>query len=141
MKKFIEMRGADGGPWRRICALPALWVGLCYGETALEAAWQLTKDWTFEDVSELRNAVPREGLNATIKGQTVQALSKQVLGIARQGLIARNRLNPDGFDEAHFLAPLEEVAARGTTPAEQMLTQYNSVWEGSIEPVFLEYAY
>ncbi len=141
MKKFIEMRGADGGPWRRICALPAFWVGLSYDETALEAAWQLTRDWTFEEVDHLRNAVPKEGLAARIKGQSVQALSKEVLGIARQGLIARNRLSPDGFDETHFLAPLEEVAARGTTPAEQMLTQYNSVWEGSIEPVFLEYAY
>lgn len=141
MKKFIEMRGADGGPWRRICALPAFWVGLCYDETALEAAWQLTKDWSCEDVTELRNAVPKEGLQARIKGKTVQEMSKQVLGIARAGLIARNNLNPDGFDEAHFLAPLEEVAARGTTSAEQMITKFNSVWEGSIEPVFSEYAY
>lgn len=141
MKKFIEMRGADGGPWRRICALPAFWVGLCYDDAALEAAWQLTKDWSFEEVVALRNAVPAEGLQARIKGKTVQEMSKQVLGIAREGLIARNNLNPEGFDEAHFLAPLEEVAARGTTSAEQMVTKFNSVWEGSIEPVFSEYAY
>jgi glutamate--cysteine ligase len=141
MKKFIEMRGADGGPWRRICALPAFWVGLCYDDAALEAAWQLTKDWSFEEVVALRNAVPAEGLQARIKGKTVQEMSKQVLGIAREGLIARNNLNPEGFDEAHFLAPLEEVAARGTTSAEQMITKFNSVWEGSIEPVFSEYAY
>lgn len=141
MKKFIEMRGADGGPWRRICALPAFWVGLCYDEDALDEAWQLTSDWSFEDVVELRNAVPKDGLKAKIKGSSVQEISKQVLGIARQGLISRNRLNAEGFDEAHFLAPLEEVAARGTTPAEQMLTQYHSNWGSSIEPIFLEYAY
>lgn len=141
LKKFIEMRGADGGPWRRICALPAFWVGLCYDESALEAAWQLTKDWTFEDVVELRNAVPKDGFKAAIKGQSMHCLAKEVLGIARQGLISRARLNDDGFDEAHFLAPLEEVAARGTTSAEQMLLQYQSNWAGSIEPAFLEYAY
>ncbi|MDZ7823626.1 MAG: glutamate--cysteine ligase [Ahrensia sp.] len=141
LKKFIEMRGADGGPWRRICALPAFWVGLCYDDTALESAWQLTKDWSFDDVNALRNAVPKEGLNAKIKGRSVLDVAKDVLAISRAGLTSRAKLNSEGFDEAHFLAPLEEVAARGSTSAEQMLTKYHSVWEGSVEPVFLEYAY
>ena len=141
LKKFIEMRGADGGPWRRICALPALWVGLCYDETSLEAAWQLTKNWTVHDVNALRDDVPKQGLKSVVKGQKVQDLAQEVLAIAHNGLKTRNRLNPDGFDEAHFLAPLEEIAARGTTSAEQMLTKYNSIWEGKIDPIFLEYAY
>ncbi|MEL6817182.1 MAG: glutamate--cysteine ligase [Pseudomonadota bacterium] len=141
LKKFIEMRGADGGPWRRICALPAFWVGLLYAETALDSADQLTKDWSFEDVVSLRNAVPRDGLGALMKGQSVRDISYEVLGIARQGLIDRKKPNAEGFDEAHFLAPLEETVARGTTSAEQMLTLYNSVWEGDIDRVFLEHAY
>ncbi len=141
LKKFIEMRGADGGPWRKICALPAFWVGLLYDERALEAAHLLTANWTFEDVVALREAVPREGLRATIRGQSLRDIGYDVLGISRAGLKSRARRNADGFDEAHFLAPLEEIIARGTTAAEKMVTEYNSVWGGSIEPVFLEYAY
>ena len=141
LKKFIEMRGADGGPWRRICALPAFWVGLTYDAAALDAADALTRDWSLEDVVALRDTVPTEGLNASIRGQSVREIGYEVLSIARAGLQARGRLNPEGFDEAHFLAPLEEIVARGSTAAEQMITEYNSVWTGSIEPVFMEYAY
>lgn len=141
LKKFIEMRGADGGPWRRICALPALWVGLLYDEDALEAADALTRDWSYEDVIALRDAVPSEGLEARIQRRTACAVGYDVLAIARAGLQSRARLNSEGFDETHFLAPLEEIVARGSTAAEVMVTEYHSVWGGSIEPVFLEYAY
>ncbi|MEN0000039.1 MAG: glutamate--cysteine ligase [Pseudomonadota bacterium] len=141
LKRFIEMRGADGGPWRRICALPAFWVGLLYDESALDAADQLTKGWSFEDVVALRDAVPSQGLKALVGSTAVRDIAYQVLDIARGGLIARKKLNADGFDEAHFLAPLEETVARGTTSAEQMLTSFNSVWEGDIDRLFLEHAY
>ena len=141
IKKFMEMRGADGGPWRKICALPALWVGLLYDEAALEKADALTRDWSFEDVVAARDSVPRDGLKAKVGNRTMREIGYDVLGIAREGLLARAKLNADGFDEAHFLAPLEEIVARGTTAAEQMVTEYHSVWGGSIEPVFLEYAY
>lgn len=141
MKKFIEMRGADGGPWRRICALPAFWVGLLYDDEALDTAHAYTKAWSYEDVVALRDAVPTEGLNASIGGDAFHKIARDVLGFARTGLKNRNRLNPDGFDECHFLAPLEEITARGSTAAEQLLVRYNSVWEGDIDRVFLEQAY
>ena len=56
LKSFLEMRGADGGRWSRICALPALWVGLLYDDQALDAAWDLVKHWTIERA---REAAPR----------------------------------------------------------------------------------
>lgn len=141
LKRFIEMRGADGGPWRRICALPALWVGLLYDEAALGEALELTRDWSFDEVNALRDATPREGLNATIKGQSLRDIGRTVLGISRRGLINRACLNSEGNDESHFLAPLEESIARGTTLAEEMLALYHGRWDGSIEPVFRDYAY
>jgi glutamate--cysteine ligase len=141
LKKFIEMRGADGGPWRRICALPAFWVGLLYDAQTLGDAHAYTAGWRFEEVVALRDSVPREGLNAKIAGVSLHQVARDVLGLSRQGLKNRARLNPDGFDEAHFLAPLEEIAARGTTAAEQLLTRYHSVWESDIDRVFLEQAY
>ncbi len=141
LKKFLEMRGADGGPWRRICALPAFWVGLLYDDTALTDAEALTADWTFEDVIAMRNAVPAKGLQADIKGRSVLEVSREVVGISKAGLKARNRLNGEGQDESIFLQPLEEVLAKKATMAEDMLALFNGRWNGSVEPVFEEYQY
>jgi len=141
MKRFLEMRGADGGPWRRICALPAFWVGLLYDDEALGQAEALTRDWSLEEVEAMRNAVPVEGLDTVFRNRTLKDVAREVLETSRLGLANRNRLNSEGFDETGFLAPLEEAVARGTTSAQEMLRAFNTRWGGSIEPVFLEYAY
>jgi glutamate--cysteine ligase len=141
LKRFLEMRGADGGPWRRICALPAFWVGLLYDDGALSEAEAMTRDWTFEDVRAMRNAVPVEGISAVFRDRTLREIARDVLAVSRAGLKRRERTNRDGFDETHFLATLDEVVARGTTSAEEMLDAYHTRWGGSIEPVFMEYAY
>ena len=141
LKRFLEMRGADGGPWRRICALPAFWVGLLYDAAALDAAEALTRDWTYEDVRAMRDAVPVKGLAAEVAGQDLREVARDVLAISRLGLANRKRLNRDGYDETDYLAPLEEIVARGTTTAQEMVKAYHTRWGGSIDPVFLEYAY
>ena len=141
LKRFLEMRGADGGPWRRICALPAFWVGLLYDDAALDAAETLTADWSHAEVVEQRNAVPEKALSAEFRGRPLREVAREVLAISRLGLKNRERRNRDGFDETHFLAPLEEVVARGTTSAEEMTNAFHTRWGGSIEPVFQEYAY
>jgi glutamate--cysteine ligase len=141
LKRFLEMRGADGGPWRRICALPAFWVGLLYDGEALDQAEALTGSWTFEEVQTMRDAVPAEGLQTTLRNRTLRDIGRDVLDISRLGLKNRRKLNREGFDETHYLAPLEEVVARGTTSAEDMVRAFHTRWGGSIEPVFLEYAY
>lgn len=141
LKRFLEMRGADGGPWRRICALPAFWVGLLYDDEALDAAETLTANWSFEEVRGMRDAVPVEGISAVFRNRTLREVAREVLAISRAGLKRRNRLNRDGFDETHFLSTLDEVVARGTTSAEEMLSAYHMRWGGSIEPAFMEYAY
>jgi len=141
LKRFLEMRGADGGPWRRICALPAFWVGLLYDSEALDAAETLTANWTFEEVQAMRNAVPVEGIAAVFRNRTLRELAREVLSISHAGLKRRNRVNRDGFDETHFLSTLDEVVARGTTSAEEMLNAYHTRWDDSIEPAFTEYAY
>ncbi len=141
LKRFLEMRGADGGPWRRICALPAFWVGLLYDDTALADAEALTKDWSFEDVVAMRDAVPAKGLNAEIRGKSVLDVARDAVAISKAGLKARNRLNGEGQDESIFLQPLDEVLAKKTTMAEDMLALYHGRWNGSTEPVFEEYQY
>jgi glutamate--cysteine ligase len=141
LKRFLEMRGADGGPWRRICALPAFWVGLLYDEQALDAAEALTRDWTFEEVQAMRNEVPADGIATSFRNTTLRDVARDVLSISSQGLKNRARLNREGYDESTFLSTLDEVVARGTTSAQEMLSAYHMRWGGSIEPVFLEYAY
>ena len=141
LKRFLEMRGADGGPWRRICALPALWVGLLYDDAALDAAEALTRDWTFEEVLALRNAVPEQGLRAEFRGKPLLDVAREVVAISRAGLKARDRRNGDDVDESIFLAPLEETLAKKATLADDMLSLYHGRWGGSIEPVFTDYQY
>ncbi len=141
LKKFLEMRGADGGPWRRICALPAFWVGLLYDREALDAAETLTSDWTFEDVGAMRAAVPAQGIATPFRQTTLREVAREVLAISRTGLKNRSRKNREGYDETTFLSTLDEVVARGSTSAQEMLNAYHMRWGGSIDPVFLEYAY
>ncbi|MFN3634984.1 MAG: glutamate--cysteine ligase [Rhizobium rhizophilum] len=141
LKRFLEMRGADGGPWRRICALPALWVGLLYDETALAAADDLTADWTVEDVFAMRDAVPAQGLKASVAGRALMEVAREVVEMSRSGLKARGRLNSEGQDESVFLNTLDEVLAKRTTLADDMLALYHGRWKGSVEPVFEEYQY
>ena len=139
LKSFLEMRGADGGPWNRICALPALWVGLLYDQTALDAAWDLVKHWTMEEREALRSAVPRLGLDAPIAGgRTLRDIAPEVLQIARAGLVARGRLNSSGDNESGFLEPLDEIVASGKVPAQRLLDSYHGEWAGDIARVYEE---
>ncbi len=141
LKRFLEMRGADGGPWRRLCALPALWVGLLYDKGALDSAWDLIKDWTAEEHDMLRREVPRTALHTEFRGREFNEVARRVLEISRAGLAARARLDSRGNDETSFLGALEEIADRGTCPAEVKLDQFNGPWGGNVDPVFTEYAY
>lgn len=141
LKRFLEMRGADGGPWRRICALPAFWVGLLYDQTALDAADALTADWSVEDVIAMRDTVPAQGLKARIAGRDLLDVARDVVSISRQGLQARKRLNSEGQDESVFLNPLDEVLAKKSTLAEDLLSLYHGRWNNSVLPVFEEYQY
>ena len=137
LKSFLEMRGADGGPWSRICALPAFWVGLLYDQGALDAAWDLVKGWTMEERENLRNVVPQLALNAPIPGGgTLRDLGKEVLRISRTGLTARARLNSSGDNETGFLETLEEIVASGKVPAQRLLDSYNNEWGGDITKVY-----
>jgi glutamate--cysteine ligase len=141
LKRYLEMRGADGGPWRRLPALPAYWVGLLYDGNALDAGWQIVKDWTAQERQKLRDDVPKLGFAATIRGRTMLALATQTLRLSREGLARRARKDAGGHDETRYLEPLEDLVSRGTTPAEELLVKYHGPWAGSVEPIFDEFAY
>jgi glutamate--cysteine ligase len=141
LKRYLEMRGADGGPWRRLPALPAYWAGILYDDDALDAAWDLVKPWTARERQKLRDDVPKLGFAATIAGRDVLQLAKATLALAQAGLTRRRRLDASGYDESRYLQPIEEYVARGITPAQELLGKFHGPWGGSVEPVFREYAY
>jgi glutamate--cysteine ligase len=141
LKRYLEMRGADGGPWNRLCALPALWVGLLYEQSALDAAWDLVKHWSMEQREALRRDVPRHGFRTQIAGRSVLDIAKDTLTIAAEGLRLRGQVNSNGADERIYLDPLIESVTRGLTPADRKLELYHGAWKGSVDPVFSEFAY
>ncbi|MCD7059232.1 glutamate--cysteine ligase [Pelagibacterium xiamenense] len=140
MKQFLEMRGADGGPWQGICALPAFWVGLLYDGVALDAAWDLVKDWTAEERETLRAEVPRTALKTPFRSGTVYDIAKEAVAIARAGLKARGNRNWEGADETIFLKPLDRTLETGKTPAERLLDCYHGDWHGDVTRIYTDHA-
>jgi glutamate--cysteine ligase len=142
LKSFLEMRGADGGRWGKICALPALWVGLLYDEQALAQAWALVADWTIEEREALRRSVPKLGLKAPLpRGGTVLDLAREVVEIAGGGLTRRAQLNSAGDNEGGFLDPLHDIVATGLTPAERLLERYRNQWNVDVSRIYQELSF
>ena len=138
MKRYLEVRGADGGTWRRICGLPALWAGLLYDQTALDAAWDLVKDWTAEEREGVRAAVPVLAFNTPFRNTNVLELSRRMLAISTAGLKSRSAAL--GIkSEASFLEPLQELVDRGQTRAEELLASYRGEWKGDLNRLFESY--
>lgn len=142
-KKFIEMRGADGGPWRRLCALPAFWVGLMYDQSALDAAWDLAKGWDAETREAWRVAASVDGLQAQVNGQSMHDIARECVAISEAGLKARARPGSGGLvpDETHFLNALKESIETGQVPADELLERYHGAWGGDLNRIYPEYSY
>jgi glutamate--cysteine ligase len=143
IKKFMEMRGADGGPWRRLCALPAFWVGLMYDQGALDAAWDLVKGWNAETREALRVAASRDALQAQVGDIHMQELAREVVALSEAGLKARARPGAGGMvpDETHFLNALKESVETGQVPADELLEKYRGEWDGDLSRIYGEYSY
>ncbi len=139
LKQYLEMRGADGGQWRRICGMPALWVGLLYDDAALDAAWDMVKDWTAEERQALRDTVPKQGFHAPFRDTTVLELARRMLEISASGLRRRAKLDGAGMSEDGFLNPLRELVNRGRTRAEDLLNAFHHDWNGDMSRLFREY--
>ena len=142
LKRFLEMRGSDSGPWSRLCAFSAFWTGLLYDEAALDAAWDLVKDWSDGEREALRQSVRTIGLNAPVPGgRSLQDLGKEVMNISRAGLRARAKLSVSGDDETGFLQELDRTLESGLTPAEELLETYHGAWNGDLRHIFKDLAY
>ena len=143
VKQFIEMRGADGGPWRRLCALPAFWVGLMYDQSSLDAAWDLVKGWDAETREALRVEASVAGLAAQVDTVNMHELAREVVAMSDSGLKARGFAGSGGLvpDETHFLNALKESLETGQAPADELLERYHGEWGGDLSRIYDEYSY
>ncbi len=141
LKTFLEMRGADGGPWSRLCALSAFWTGIFYDQSALDEAWEMVRDWNVFEREALRRTAPTLGLNAPFRETNMQKLAQKALAISHGGLKRRARMNAYGENESLFLREMEEIAQKGVTPAEELIACYHGEWEGDLDMVFTAGAY
>jgi len=143
VKKYIEMRGADGGPWRRLCALPAFWVGLMYDQGALDAAWDLAKGWDAETREALRQAAAKDGLAAQTHGVNMLDLARETVALSEAGLKARGQAGSGGLvpDETHFLNALKESMETGKAAADELLDRYHGDWDGDLTRIYADYSY
>ena len=143
VKQFIEMRGADGGPWRRLCALPAFWVGLMYDQDSLDSAWDICKTWDASTREEMRIAASEDGVSANVNGISMLSLAKELVDISRSGLKNRARSGNGGLvpDECHFLNSIEEVIETGKSPACDLINKYENEWSKDLKNIYKEYSY
>ena len=141
LKRYLEMRGSDGVPWRRLPSHPAFWVGLLYDNTCLDAAWDIVKDWTAAERQQLRDDVPKLGFKARIRDRYLFEIARECVALAHAGLRRRNRVDHVGRDESRHLDTLDQTLDSGKTPAEQMLDRYRGSWNGSVSPAYEEYAF
>jgi glutamate--cysteine ligase len=94
-----------------------------------------------EERNALRDGVPKHALKLPFRGASVRELAMEALKIAGNGLKRRARTNIGGADETMFLQPLIEFAEANQTPAERKLELFHGPWNGSVDPVFREFAY
>ena len=141
IKKYIEMRGADCGPSKAICALPAFWTGLLYNGDALDQAYEYIQSWTYDQVNELSHDVSTKGLQAQIKNKSTLEVAKDILDISISGLRKRKKLNTHQLDETIYLDPLLWTCQIGKTPAEEILKLYYDKWGQNIDHIYAHMAY
>ena len=141
LKRFIEMRGSDGGSSRNLCALPAFWVGLLYDHEALKQSLSIIDDWSYEEVARMRDMAPVSALDTPFREGTLKDLAKSILEISEQGLKRRKNLDEKGRDETVFLKSLKAIAETGITPAQEILEKYSGEWGHNIDRIFEEYSY
>ncbi len=143
LKKFIEMRGADAGPWAKICALPAFWVGIIYSQSSLDGAWELCKNWTSAQRQQLYCDVAKHGLGASIRSRSVKSIAFDLLNLSHKGLLERRKCNAHEtkLDESEFLLPLFESLEKGSSLADEILEKYRTSWSGDLKCIYSEYCY
>lgn len=129
LKTYIELRTTDGQPPEAALALPAIAKGVLYDDDCLFAAWDLVKDWSWEERLRLRDDVHRAALRAPLRRYQVQDVARELVAIAEEGLRRQACRDQRGQDERVYLEPARDVVQRGKTLAENLLERWEGEWD------------
>ena len=136
LKTYIEMRGADAGSYRSLCALPAFWAGILYCSDSLEESISIIKEWNFEEIISFRNSVFQNGLNAKLKDRNGWEIAEQFLKISSKGLESRANLNTVGENETIHIDYLYEMVHKKETSALRLINLYKSKWNNDLKQIY-----
>lgn len=141
LKRVLEVRSADVGPPSRLVALPAIYKGILYDDTARDRARALMEGVTSAELWSLRADVAVRGFAATFRGESILHRCRALVEEAHAGLARLAVKNAAGDDESIYLRSLHDVVASGRTFAEHLLQRYETVWGRSLAPLWDETAF
>ena len=141
LKKYLEMRGADSGPWRAALRAAGL-VGRAPLRPGL-ARRRLGPGQGLDGRGPPGLARCRAAPGAGRPHRTAQRArcGARRAELSRAGLERRSLKGCRGRDESFFLDVLDDIVARGRTRAEDLLDLFHGQWEGDIDRVYRDFAY
>ncbi len=128
LKRYIEIRSADGQPPALMLALPALCKGILYNDDCLDGSWDLVKRWSFGERLALNDAAQKLGLEARAGRTLLKDLAMELLNIAITGLARQKALNQRGEDEGVYLYRLMDQVRSGYTQAALTIERWKGRW-------------
>jgi glutamate--cysteine ligase len=126
IKSYLEVRCVDSQPPELMPAFSALIKGILYDSDCLQGAWDLVKDWSWDERMHAYYDSHREALAARVRRFSLLDLAKEMLQIGWEGLRRQRALNGNGDDETIYLKPLRDLLLQGKCPADLIIEK----WEG-----------
>ena len=123
LKKYIELRSMDTCGWDCLCAGPAFYVGILYGN--LEEVYELISKWDNDKIINAYLEAPQKGFNTQLMGKDLLYWASTLLNLSRKGLEKRDVLNKSGKNETLFLNHLQKVIDNKTTNADHMISKFS----------------
>jgi glutamate--cysteine ligase len=140
LKKVIEVRGADAGGPKMLCALPSLWKGILYDAGARKDAWALVGAWSYEERVSVWRDVARRALDAEVRGTRLLDIAQDLLRISQASLRRQACLSRKGNDESFYLSEIERLLfEERRSPATKVLELWQGPWRGDVRKL-VEYA-
>ncbi len=123
LKKYIELRSMDTCGWDCLCAGPAFYIGILYGNT--DEVYSLVSKWEKNKIINAYLESPKKGFNTQLMGKDLLYWASILLDLSRKGLEKRDILNKSKKNETVFLNHLQKVIDNKTTNAHDMISKFS----------------
>ena len=123
LKKYIELRSMDTCGWDCLCAGPAFFIGMLYGN--LDNVYDIISSWDKDKIINAYLDAPKKGFNTQLMGKDLLYWSSVLLKFSREGLNSRDILNKSSKNETLFLNHLQKVVDNKTTNADHMISKFS----------------